>query len=70
MAGMSGTRYDQILIGKGYAVGCEFDAATNTFNFAVSDGSRKTVSLPTATADEIARMLDDLEASCVPVVRS
>jgi hypothetical protein len=58
----------QFLIGDGFAVSCEFDPTTNTFDFAVSDGSRKAVSFPEATADEVAKAIKDIE-SCCPLAR-
>ena len=58
----------QFLVGDGFAVACEFDPTTNTFDFAVDDGSRKVVSFPEATPDEIAKFIKDLERCC-PVTR-
>jgi hypothetical protein len=55
-------------MGDGFAVGCEFDPTTNTYEFTVDDGSRKVVSFPQATPDEIAKLIRDIE-SCMPIVR-
>jgi hypothetical protein len=54
-------------VGDGFAVGCEFDPTTNTFEFMVSDGSRKLVSFPEASSAEIAKLIEDIK-SCMPVV--
>ena len=54
-------------MGDGIAVGCTFDAASKSFDFTVSDGTRKVLSFPDASAAEIARLIEDLQ-SCMPVI--
>jgi hypothetical protein len=58
----------QFLIGGGFAVRCEFDPAANTLEFTVNNGSRRAVSFPEATPDEVTKLLKDIQ-SCCPLAR-
>ncbi len=64
---MSDKAERRFLVGDGFAVSCEVDDATNSFDFVLDSGGRKVVRFPEATPEEVAKAIADIRSCDVPV---